>query len=87
MEELGISPFMRIFRGISPVGGAILGKNLDLYKELVENSSLESKNSKYSVINSRHERIYNETRVASDNFDNNIFHYIFSINGKKEDCG
>ena len=49
MQELGISPFMGIFRGLSPVGGAILGKNFELYKELVVNSSMESTNPKFEI--------------------------------------
>jgi hypothetical protein len=37
-NELGFSPFVGFYRGLSPVIGAIKGKQVDMFKRLVENS-------------------------------------------------
>lgn len=95
LEDLGFSPFVGFFRGLSPVIGAIKGNQIEMFKRLVENSGKEiptingdgesprsrraNEINKYYFKSLEDLQSFEEGRKSTDNLGNNIMHHIFYV--------
>ena len=69
MREIGISPFVRLYKGHCPVVGTILGGRLNMFKSLVENS-----NEGFKTVHAVHVSDYDKKHGAD--IDKNIYAFI-----------
>ena len=78
--KLGISPFMKIFRGKSVIHACIEGNQIQLLRYLLKDSKRSAQNNKYSICDSnRNSDYYWKSRKAKDNFGNNYCHFAFKV--------
>lgn len=85
MKKLGISPFMKLFRGQDVIAACVKGGQYNLLEYLVKDTNYQNKDNweidveKYRFMNDEDKKKFIKSKTTKDECGNNSCHYAFEI--------
>ena len=87
IRGIGVSPFLKAYRGCSAVTACVIGHQVELLKMLTQGCSLyeddeetiENKNCKYCLVGDGARKAFQKSLECKDRFGNNTMHYAVDI--------